>query len=371
MKQKCLVVGIILLFIGTCFIPINAQDARKSSSTTSRGNWLYVGGSGPGNYTKIQDAIDNAGNGDTVFVYDDSSPYFELLHIHIALSLIGENKETTVIDGQNNSSPDGIIHIKANDVRISGFTIQNFSYIGIFLNGSSSDTITNNIIIRCDTGVYSIKSSRNTISDNIFSNNIDGIELATRTNDTTVSNNYMTKNGAGIWSGEIYAVTRRNYFINNTIENNAYGILLYTDDDIIESNNISNNYFGIYADNVARHQIIKNMVSKNKVGIFFVRGGSNVIKNNNLRFNRVGVVLLVSSENEFQSNNFILNFKNAGGFLSANTWNHNYWNRPLFRPKPIIIWSLYQIIPPGYYHIGLAIPYPTLEYDSNPAILPN
>ena len=68
MKRKWLAVGIILLFIGTAIIPSSGQNIEKSSSA-SRGNWLYVGGSGPGNYTKIQDAIDNASDGDTLFVY--------------------------------------------------------------------------------------------------------------------------------------------------------------------------------------------------------------------------------------------------------------------------------------------------------------
>ncbi|MBP1662308.1 MAG: hypothetical protein H6P94_557, partial [Thermoplasmatales archaeon] len=60
-------VGPILLFLGACIVPMTAQDAEKSFSTSS-GTWLYVGGSGPGNYTKIQDAIDNASDGDTIFV---------------------------------------------------------------------------------------------------------------------------------------------------------------------------------------------------------------------------------------------------------------------------------------------------------------
>ena len=36
----------------------------------SNDNTLYVGGSGEGNYTKIQDAIDDASDGDIVFVYN-------------------------------------------------------------------------------------------------------------------------------------------------------------------------------------------------------------------------------------------------------------------------------------------------------------
>jgi len=51
---------------------------------------LYVGGSVPNNYTTIQSAIDDAVDGDTVFVYDDSSPYREHLLIETSINLLGE-----------------------------------------------------------------------------------------------------------------------------------------------------------------------------------------------------------------------------------------------------------------------------------------
>ena len=56
-----------------------------------------MGGSGPNNYTKIQDAIDNASDGDTVFVYDGT--YYENIIINKSINLTGENKDTTIIDG--------------------------------------------------------------------------------------------------------------------------------------------------------------------------------------------------------------------------------------------------------------------------------
>ena len=84
-------VGIILLFIGTAIIPSSGQKMEKLSLPTSRGNILYVGGSGPGNYSKIQDAIDNASDGDTVFVFNDSSPYNENIIVNKQISLIGED----------------------------------------------------------------------------------------------------------------------------------------------------------------------------------------------------------------------------------------------------------------------------------------
>ena len=85
MKAKWLAVGIILLFISLAYAPAVAQTTEKPLST-ARGNWLYVGGSGPGNYTTIQSAINDANPGDTVFVYNDSSPYSEAVEVNRSIS---------------------------------------------------------------------------------------------------------------------------------------------------------------------------------------------------------------------------------------------------------------------------------------------
>ena len=58
--KKTLVLGIIVLFIGMSVIPSTATniEVNRSSSTSLDGNTLYVGGSGPNNYSTIQSAID-------------------------------------------------------------------------------------------------------------------------------------------------------------------------------------------------------------------------------------------------------------------------------------------------------------------------
>ena len=61
---------VIVLFIGVGIQP--AIAINNPIKPISSGNTLYVGGTGEGNYTKIQDAIDNASDGDTVYVFDDS-----------------------------------------------------------------------------------------------------------------------------------------------------------------------------------------------------------------------------------------------------------------------------------------------------------
>jgi hypothetical protein len=66
-------------------INTSITDTREQTSTLGRGKTLYVGGDGDGNYTRIQDAIDNASDEDTVFVYDDSSPYYENVVVHVII----------------------------------------------------------------------------------------------------------------------------------------------------------------------------------------------------------------------------------------------------------------------------------------------
>ena len=75
--------GIIALFICMSFTPsVAVYTVKKPSIPVSNGDTLYVGGTGEDNYTRIQKAIDNASDGDTVFVYDDSSPYYEFVEVN-------------------------------------------------------------------------------------------------------------------------------------------------------------------------------------------------------------------------------------------------------------------------------------------------
>ena len=96
--KKILAVIVFLLFMGMNVVSSTGTVVEKKSTIPiSDGNILYVGGSGGGNYSTIQSAIDDANSGDTVFVYDDSSPYYENIEIDKSINLIGENRETTKI----------------------------------------------------------------------------------------------------------------------------------------------------------------------------------------------------------------------------------------------------------------------------------
>jgi parallel beta-helix repeat protein len=247
LAKKFFAVDIVLVFIGTCIIPAIAQDSEKPSLPTLRNNCLYVGGGGPGNYTKIQDAIDNASSNDNIFVYRGT--YLENIFINNTLNLIGEDKNRTIIDG--NAKHDVIyIGFPANNVKITGFTIRNsgnFSSGGGYADAgieihSDFNMIQNNIISNHPLyGIWLWGSRGNNISYNsILGCDISGIEfLAGPCN--ILSHNLLYKNGFGI-NMRLSSNTSGTFLSYNTFLENRFGLWIYASGSDIVCNNFINNY---------------------------------------------------------------------------------------------------------------------------------
>ena len=148
---------------------------------------LYVGGYGSGNYSTIQDAIDAASNGNTVFVY--SGIYYEDVIINKSINLFGEDKENTIVNGNGGEF---VFNITTDYVNVSGFTIQNGS-LGIEIFSGSNNIITDNIVK--DNSNYGISvyglSNDSIIYHNDFINNaIHAMDSANNTYDDGDEGNY-------------------------------------------------------------------------------------------------------------------------------------------------------------------------------------
>jgi hypothetical protein len=233
--------------------------------TQSQGDTLYVGGSGPGNYSKIQDAIDDASTGDTIYVYPGT--YKESLTIEVdRLTLIGHDRNTTKIDSDNTA-----ITIEASRCKISQFTISTYfsNYHGILINAKypagwvSDIKITNNRFIGCLAGVdidvsffipYTVKFV--TIAENIFINNMWGIISMGWFNN--IYHNTLKSNYCGLYHRGMASTITQNYIdncqsfgikIGGTFNNVARNSIQHCDDGIycggffsnIHHNNLYNN----------------------------------------------------------------------------------------------------------------------------------
>lgn len=308
MKNNLISIISVMILVLLSSMTIATSENINLSATSS--NILYVGGTGPGNYTSIQDAIDNASNGDTIFVYNGT--YYESLFINKSISLIGENKQETIIVGNGSS----ITINNAYFVNISKFTIKNegtFPSYGISISNNSIMTnISNNNFIDNSAGIAIEYGCDNcNIVNNYFSSNLVGIVIGSGHNH--ISNNVFSDGGI-IVSNSVHSNVVENNTINekplvyledekNQIVSDAGQIIIINCSGItIENLNISNVYLGVYLEDSNSCLIKNNKISKCPLGIYLKSSDNNKFKNNNIFKNLRGIELYSSYLNDVEHN---------------------------------------------------------------------
>jgi parallel beta-helix repeat protein len=267
MKKNISVIGISILFLLLSLIPLSQGFVNnETGNKISNGFVFYVGGYGPGNYTKIQDAIDNASDGDTVFVF--SGTYNERPYVNKSINLQGENKLTTKINGMGRGD---VILCEADNIIIHGFTLN-------FGTESSGRWWT--------AGIQMLYCNFCSIFDNIIMDNFHGIRINYGEGNTITNNIISSNHRRGIWAHELCYDT---IISNNTIENNGYS--------------------GIHIDGSDGCIVNDNVVNYNTdEGILIDHSAYNTISNNELRENNYnGIVIWISNDNHIISNKFYKN----------------------------------------------------------------
>jgi len=223
-----------MLFLMGCKISVNAAPTTRT-----------VDDDGPADFHTIQEAINSPDvkDGDTIFVRIGT--YYEHVLVNKSVSLIGEDRDLTIIDGGNGTG-NGISIVAANNVSIQGFTIKRSGlrpYSGIFIDHSSGTDISHNTITNNYYGISLYLSTNNVVSGNtISSNNYDGISFSSSGNNLVLGNT-ITNNYYGI---SFYSSTN-NLVLGNTITNNNGGISFYSfGNNLVLGNTITNNYYGMY-----------------------------------------------------------------------------------------------------------------------------
>ena len=273
MKVKLLsilfAVLLLTIVISGCF-----EEKPKTSSYD-----ILVDDDGDADYSKIQDAIDNASNGDTIYV--KSGTYNERITISKKIKLIGEDKYKTIIDKKitSDSNDKTAIDILANFVTFERFTIDNYDY-----------------------AVY-IYSSYNKIFNNIFRNNSVALFLSSAIGNN-ITNNILDNNPILLRYGSKY-----NYITHNDISNSLSGIeLMDSNNNIIKNNDLSSSQNGIGLWSSNNNEIIDNII-KNMTAEGIASGSSNynLISKNSIIDSNQGIVLLKSSNNKIKFNSVLDN----------------------------------------------------------------
>jgi hypothetical protein len=188
----------------------------------------------PNDFPSIQEAIENAAEGDTIFV--KRGAYEEItITIDKPIRLTGENVSNTLISlhppwiptggyhlGNGTIEPDygydSPIKIKANNVEFAGFTVISNASSSISILGNDTLVIGNYIT----TGLYVANSGQN-ISRNIINGTVTIIG-----NNKTISNNVVNH----IWILANYVLVERNFVAND------YGIAIGGAGNIVVNNTI-------------------------------------------------------------------------------------------------------------------------------------
>jgi nitrous oxidase accessory protein len=242
----------------------------------------------PDDYATIGWAFGNATAGDTVYV--KSGTYNESVSIDKPLSLIGEDMSSTIILSEGRRGSGYTIHVKADNVTVSGFTITSYHpfhslyyFYGIGIRGNNCN-ITGNIIENCREGITSSASVHSVIiSKNII-------------RDTTA--------GEGIMF--IYASPHHITITDNNITNTTYGIDVQGGHScVISGNNVIDNGGGIGI-RCSDSTITGNNVTSNTGEGVNIEGSNNTISGNYVADNKVGVTFSGSTttDNIFYSNSF-------------------------------------------------------------------
>jgi parallel beta-helix repeat protein len=311
----------------------DSNSVKKSSIMPSRGKTLYVGGTGPGNYSSVQFAVYSASEGDTVFVYSGTyhigryPDIFSRIYINKSINLIGENRETTILDGEKRPIKlvdvlDAIIDIWANGVTVSGFTIKNSGdyYIydsGITIRGSNNN-ISGNIISNNNCGIWLCYPygpvDYNSISDNIFVDNVEYGMMISGAQHTIVSDNVFNNNG--VWHGDSY----QNTFLNNSVNGKPLIYLEGKSDTII--NEDAGQVILVNCDNIT---VQNKDLSDATVGIILEGTHNCLISGNIMHSDKWAGIYIYDSDNNNISMNIISNstfYGDAGGILIDNSKNN-------------------------------------------------
>ncbi len=325
-KSSCLLVA--FAFIAVSFATVSYLPMGVKAAT------LFVGGGGPGNYTTIQGAITDANAGDTIFVYNGT--YYENLVITKTLTLVGEDKDTTVINSGGTSHG---AHVSSDWVNITGFTffgsdfmsepfpgiqlgyVQNClitnntflkNYYGISLHESHNNTIASNVIADGKQGISIALSNDNKIEDNIIANHLRAIDVHSSVRDV-ISNNTMIENsiileGSQVEHWNTHIIDTANtvngrpvhYWKNETggtIPSGAGEVILANCTEVVVENQYLHNgslgiELGFSTDIVMRNNDISARIS----GITLYFSDRNRIRGNNATDSGSGIMMYFSND---------------------------------------------------------------------------
>lgn len=285
---------------------------------------INVSKDGSADYTSIQTAVDNAQDGDTIFVH--SGTYSESITISKGVKLVGEDRWTTMIDGSGNGK---VIQITGSGASVSNLTIMD--------SGSSSGSQ-----YAYDSGIQ-VAADRVTVRGCVFKRIPKvPIMVSENANYLLVENNTFT--GSYMNAVRMSGHTFNNaMFVNNDFLGDSYGIVVYIAYTMENMQIKGNRFYGSAWSGVSFTMggsapsegliISNNIIRGFAIGLSLGQIDKALIYGNTIEDNDVGLSsgYTLNTNSQVFLNDFINNTKQASGGTQI-TWDKgysvggNYWS---------------------------------------------
>ena len=254
-------------------------------------------------YNSIQEAISSFATyeGDTILVKPGT--YQKNIVITKPVSLISQNKDTTIIDGAENGTA---LTIASDNVTVTGFTVQNGGNFsagtgeGILLDNAHNCSLIGNTVTNCYNGIVLNDSFNNVLRNNAMSNNKFNFGVSA-SNITNYINNVDTSNSVN--GKPIY------YWVNKSnisVPSNAGFIaLINCTDDTVQNLNLSDNYEGLLLAYVKNSTVTNNTINNNYEGIVLDNSSGNTLKGNDINSNVYNIIVQTALPNNIDTSNIV------------------------------------------------------------------
>ncbi len=259
----------------------------------------------------IQEVIDNAAKGDTIYI--KKGQYHGNLVINKSIILKGEAGALISGSGEGNT-----IEINAPNVTIENLMIEKSGKKdtnAVIWVESSNNIIQNNVLKDVHFGIYVNKGSNNQIVNNQiigyrghFATKGNGIHLF-YAEDTSLIGNKIYDTQDGVY----FDFAKRSTLKNNEVSHVRYGYhVMYAKEGLIENNISSENITGAMIMDAADFRFIDNVITKNLNyrghGVLIFDSDRIEITNNNVTYNNTGLSLQDARDCKIENNLFAGNY---------------------------------------------------------------
>jgi parallel beta-helix repeat protein len=344
---------VILILISGIYLSVRTNENTAHQLI----NFVYVGGSGPDNYTSIQQAIDQSKQNGTVYIYEGI--YNESITLEKQLTLQGTSSLDTIIEGgfegtcliakgngikienihfrkAGGQITNSLIYCGGNNLKIDR-CIFGDSRHGLVLSKIKNVTIQNCTFYRTGIGIQSQQSTDISIMDSSFIKNGIGT-LSTKSRNLKIKRILGELNGITVMTENSEDIIIAHSTLFNGNENQVSIYAERTTDTCIENCTIYHSGRGIRLSDCGQTLIQKSQIFDSKIGIETSSNSQLQIEKSWIYDNDVGIYLHESKDTSLRDNAI---FDNAVANLAAEdssvTARHNWWKESLNKPIKIYL----------------------------------